>query len=98
MGDVERLVGRVPEHAGLPHGGRLLGAQQAEQRPLADVHHGARAAGPARAGGRGRGRGRSRGRRGDQVGGGRGGAASQGGGGAVAADAGRETGKRSEVV
>ena len=33
-----------------------------------------------------------------KVGGGRGGAASQGGGGAVAADAGRETGKRSEVV
>lgn len=39
--DVNGFVSGRPEHAGLTHTGQLLGAQQREQRPLADVHHGA---------------------------------------------------------
>lgn len=38
-GDVDHLVGRGSEHAGLPDGGELLRAHQAEQGPFGHVHH-----------------------------------------------------------
>lgn len=38
--DVDGLVGRHTEHAGLPHRGQLLWGQQGEHGRLAEVHHG----------------------------------------------------------
>lgn len=48
--DVDGLVGRDAEHAGLPHRGQLLRRQQEEHGPLAEVHHGSCNACPLRPG------------------------------------------------
>ena len=40
VGDVDGLVSRRAEHAGLPDGRQLLGPHQAEDGPLRYVHHG----------------------------------------------------------
>lgn len=55
VGDVDGFVCRGSKDTSLSERGQLLGAQQREQRPLADVHHGSHKTQPRFPGGRSQG-------------------------------------------